>query len=148
MAEVGIESRTSSSTAFPPRPPSRTHAHSPQSLGPTGLASASNSIVPTPSNLQSLPPSEPSVLSQPPPETKPTIHPLTPLQIPRSKASTPSNEEDKSTMNVTATNAAPSSAATPSISVAKKQPDWDVTYNQKVKKVLDVTLLHTFIHDR
>ena len=57
-------------------------------------------------------------------------------------------EEEASTTSGAANSTSAAIAAPPLSSVPKKQPDWDVTYSQKVKKVLDVSLLHTFIHDR
>lgn len=154
---TGVESRTSAAASFPPvRPPSRTYAQSPHGVPGRPLSAASG--VPT---IANAPPSEPSVFSQATASTngtsnadvKPSVGGLNPpiqLQRPGSQqqahasqsAASQSQDDRQSQQAKKADGQGPSAPPRP------KQPDWDVTYNQEVPKKLEVSLAHTFIHDR
>lgn len=142
LAGESLESRTAGggASAFPPRPPSRTYAGSPHHLpGQSGRPSSAAAQ----HHHQQQPPSaqqqqqEPSVLQQVPGNG--------------AEAKRPSLGEQGQASH--ASSATPAPAPVPAhtgVTVPahrQKREDWDVTYNKELAKKLEVSLVHTFVHD-
>ena len=135
LGEAGLESRTAGAAAFPPRPPSRTYAGSPHHQQPSYTAGRPSSAA-AHHHPQSHAP-EPSVLQQVPGDSK------------RSSIGDPQALAPQSHASSATPAPAPVPAHTGVTAPAhrQKREDWDVTYNKDLEKRLEVSLVHTFVHD-